>query len=365
MVRMLTVVLDTNALRSDPWLAGAPGKKLLELAARGHATVVYPQVVIDELRRQRREAANHAHEQAAKGVGDMAKAGVDVTQTAAHLKASFEQIEADLDAAFEAVLNRDNVAVAPVPDVSATAILKRDLARRRPFMEIDAKQKLVSVGFRDTLIWETVLAVLGQLGDDEKVLFVTADKGFLSGDSRTIHHDLLTDLDEHKLDRRRVGSAKNILNAIAEVEATAAHVALVAAATNALYALAGEEISQQMVYGGDYEYPEFVQFELPAMETCSISDIDQVTEFEFDEDETTHTVTATAEALINLEGAVFKGDWFIDEGETMSLYGELNDHYFEANSEVAVQVVVELDTSGDTADVQSIVLRSRQARASS
>lgn len=291
----------------------------------------------------------------------MAKAGVDVTQTAAHLKASFEKIDTDLDTAFAAVLKRDNVAAAPVPDVAATEILKRDLARRRPFMEVEVKQKLASVGFRDTLIWETVLAVLELADDYEKVLFVTADKGFLSDDSKSLHQDLLNDLDERDIDRNRTGSVKNVPNAIAEVKAAVATAALVTAATEALYELADTDISQQLVYGGDYDYPDFVQFDVPAMETSFIRYIDQTTEFEFAEDQATGTVTATADALICIEGAVFKGDWFTDGGETMSLSGELNDHYFEASSEVSVRVVVELDTSGGSPEVLSIVLQPGQA----
>ncbi len=354
MVRMLVVVLDTNAVHSDPWLASPPGKKLLDLAASGSCVVVYPQVVIDELLRQRREAADRAHSEAAKGVGDMAKSGVDVRQTIADLEASFAGIGADLLSAFGAVLKRDNVTAEPVPDVAATEILKRDLARRRPFIEIDFKQKPASVGFRDTLIWETVLAILAR-DNERKILFVTADKGFLSVDSKTLHQHLLEDLDERGIGRNRVGSVKNVPHAIAEVEA-ADHAALVTAATDALYELADREISQQMGYGGDYDYPDFVKFEVPAMEGGSISYIDQTTEFEFARQPGSVAVTATADALIYIEGPVFKGDWFIDGGESMSLSGELNDHYFEASSEIAVRVVVELDTSGDSPQALSIQL---------
>ncbi|WP_341358933.1 PIN domain-containing protein [Georgenia sp. M64] len=354
---MLAVVLDTNAVYSDPWLASAPGKKLLELAAHGSCVVVYPQVVIDELRRQRREAAEKAHRQAANGVSDMEKAGVEVTQTAAHLKASFEKIDLDLNTAFEAVLQLDNVVTAPVPDVAATEILKRDLARRRPFMEVEVGQKSASVGFRDTLIWETVLAVLEQDANYEKVLLATADKGFLSDDLKSLHEDLIDDLDGRHIDRKRAGSVKNVFNANAEVGEAAARAALVTAATDALYELAGEDISLQLVNSGDYDYPDFVQFEIPDMESASISYIDQTTAFEFAEDRSTRTVTATADALISIEGVVFKGDWLSDEGETMSLLGVLNDHYFEASSDVSVRVVVELDTSGDSPEVLSIVLQ--------
>ena len=78
MIYMFSVVLDSNAIHSDPWLTSIPGKKLIHLAEDGACVVLDPQVVIDELRRQRREAAERAHDQAAKAVDDMAKAGVDV-----------------------------------------------------------------------------------------------------------------------------------------------------------------------------------------------------------------------------------------------------------------------------------------------
>ena len=362
MVSMLAVVLDANAVHSDPWLAGAPGRKLLELAARGSCVVIYPDVVVEELRRQRRDAAKRAYLVAAEAVRDMAKAGIDVAQTAADLEASFDRIDADLAAAFEAVLERDNVLSGPVPDVTASKILKRDLSRRRPFIEVELKQRSVSVGFRDTLIWETILELLGSDRGVEKVLFVTADKGFLSDDSTSLHQDLLDDLEERGIDLDRIASARNLLHAIAEVEA-AAQAALVTAATNALYELAGREISAQMVYGGDYEFPDFVQFNYPDLESAAITYIDQTTEFQFT-DEGTGTVTATAEALVYIEGAVFKGDWFADEGETMQLLGELNNHYFEASSEIPVRVVVRLDSSGSHPEASSIVLEDVPAQTS-
>lgn len=350
---MIAVVLDTNAVHSDSWLTSEPGKKLLALAERGSCIVIYPQVVIDELCRQRREAAEHAHAQAAKGVSDMAKAGVDVARTAADLKASFRKIDADLDAAFGSVIARDGVTSEPVPNVAVAEILKRDLARKRPFMEVQVKQKPASVGFRDTLIWETVLAVMEPSRGYEKVLFVTADKGFLTEDSKSLHLDLLDDLDERYSDRDCVVSVKNIPHAIAEVE-SAAQAALVTLATNALYELVGKEISLQMVYGGDYDYPDFVNFTTPAVESGCISDIDQTSEFELaDADD---TVTVTADALIYIEGTVFKGDWYMDDTETVQILGELNDHYFETSTEVAVRVVVEIDKSETSPQVVSIVL---------
>lgn len=351
---MLAVVLDSNSIHNDPWLASDPGKKLLDLAAAGSCVVIYPQVVIDELLRQRREAARRAHDQAAKGISDMGKAGIDVTQTASDLAASFEKIGSDLDSAFRALLGRAGVTSEPVPAVPLEDVIKRDLARRRPFKEVEVGQKPVSVGFRDAVIWESVLEVLDPARGYDKVLFVTADKGFLSDDSKSLHQDLLDDLAERGADRGRVVSIKNVPHANSEVEQAAARAVLVTVATNALYQLVGEDISMRMGYGGDYDYPDFVRFKVPVMESGSIDSIDQTSEFEFTE--AGETVTATADALLYIEGAVFKSDWYTSDSETVCISGELNDHYFEASSEVAVRVVVEVDVSDGCPQVVSIVL---------
>jgi len=347
---MFTIVLDSNAIHSDPWLTSIPGKKLIQMAEDGACVVVYPQVVVGELRRQRREAAERAYDQAAKGVGDMAKAGVDVSKTALDLTASFGMITINIDAAFDAVLAKGNIVAVPVPAVTVADLLERDLARRRPFMEIEVQQKKKSVGFRDVLIWETVLALLVPDSGHDRLMFVTADKGFLSDDSKALHEDLLQDLDDRSIARDRIVSVKNIPHAIAEVEADA-HAALVTTATDALYSLVDKDISLHMVYGGDYDYPDFVKFTMPAVESGFISYIDQATEFEFIK--RGEVVIGTSEAFLTIEGAVYKGDW---DTESVTIQGELNDHYFETSSEVEVRVLVEIDASGDKAELVSIVL---------
>jgi hypothetical protein len=351
---MLAVVLDSNAIHSDPWLTGAPGTTLLRLAEGKSCFVVIPEVVRDELRRQRRKSAQESHTQAAKGVRAMAKAGVDVDETDAHLNKSFQRIDADIDAAFTALFNREGVAVEPTPYIDVAKIVERDLDRRRPFQEITHNQKTKSLGFRDVVIWETVLSVLDPARGNGKVLFVSADKGFLSEDSKSLHPDLLGDLDDRGIDRARLVSIKNVLHATTAIKATATQAAQVTAATDALYELVGQEVSEQLVYGGDYGYPDFVDFTVPEIEGAYISGIDQTSGFDISEGE---TLIATAEANVYLEGAVFKGDWYVDQGGSIELGGEINKHYFDASSEVPVRVVVEIEMNGEKPEVTSILLK--------
>lgn len=213
------------------------------------------------------------------------------------------------------------------------------------------RQNPASVG--DTLIWETVLAILDQSRGHEKVLLVTADKGFLADDSRSIHPDLLADLVDRGLGLDRLVSAKNVPHAVTIIETTATQAARITAATDALY----EQVDMQLVYGGDCDYPDFVKFTIQRLESANITDIDQTSELELsDEGE---SLVATADATIYIEGGVFKGDWFSEKGDSVRIAGELNEHYFEASSEVEVRVVVEIDVTGDSPEPVRIVLEDR------
>jgi len=351
---MLTIVLDANPIHADPWLTSPPGMRLRELARTGACRVVVPEVVRQELHRQQREAARESHAKLVKDGEAMAGIGVDVTQTSDHLAETFRRFDADIDRAFAELLNFEGVASEPVPEVPAADILERDLGRRRPFMEVKRKDKRLSVGFRDTLIWETVLAILDPARGYDKVLFVTADGGFLTDDARSIHPDLLADLDKRDFDRDRLVSIKNVYQANAFIENKAVQVGRVTAATEALYELVGQDVSMQMTNGGDYDYPDFVKFAVPPLEGAYISDIDQTSEFEFSGNG--DSVMATAEATVYVEGAVFKGDWYMDEVDSVEVGSELNEHYFEGSSAVDVHVVVEIDVSGDGPEVVRITL---------
>lgn len=426
---MLIVVLDTNAVFRDPWLTQKDAPKLVELAASGACEIVYPRVVLRELTRQRIESARKAHNAASTGVKEMGAAGADVAQTAGLLQDAHDRIEADIEDAFVAVLAKTGIREIPVPEVEASDLLDRDLGRRRPFLEIEQGKTRKSLGFRDVLIWESTLELLEESDPGDSVLFVTFDGGFLADDKKSLHADLLGDLDRLGIPRERVRLARGIPEVISLVENLSAekstrsavgssedassreapdgtlgeelvpsadvpmpdepelpaaeyssdtspsknsveiavdelkvmrpdlsHGALVEAATDALYGLINEDVSEQIAYGGDYAYPSFVQFTVSFTEGATIAGIDQTTEFSFTESpQSPDVLVGTAEAVITLEGALHRGDWFIADG-AVSITGARNDHYLDASAELEVKVVVEIGIEGGEPVVTDIVL---------
>lgn len=244
-----------------------------------------------------------------------------------------------------------------VPSDITARLVERDLARRRPFLEVGSEPW--SAGFRDAVIWETVLVVLSRLQANEKLILVTADKGFLSDGGSSLHQDLLDDLDARKIAHDRIINAQTTFRAQTEVESLVAaaaaeatkRVELVRVATDALYELDGQDISLQMVYGGDYDYPDFVKFQVPPMESQMIVAIDQNTEYRF-EDQVDGIIKGSAEVLLSIEGATFKGDYLVEDEGVLELLGELNNHYFETGAAVEARAVVEIDVSGGAGNYQ-------------
>jgi len=83
-----------------------------------------------------------------------------------------------------------NGEIVPIPEVSIQSLVDRDLARRRPFKEN-------RVGFRDTLIWETIMR-LATTEECEGIVFITENtKDFL--ENNRLHPHLVDDLTQRGL----------------------------------------------------------------------------------------------------------------------------------------------------------------------
>ncbi len=109
------------------------------------------------------------------------------------------------------------------------------------------------------------------------------------------------------------------------------------------------------------------------MENAEISGIDQLTEFVFEPVGAPDDgiVVGRADAEINLEGYTHKSDipWELldgeGEGSSLSIIGDLNDQYYETSTEIVVEVVATIDTSGGLGhyETQEIVLREKVGQA--
>lgn len=186
----MRVVLDTNVLFDDPVMIRDAARRMLELLVPARATLIFSPVVLGELNRRRRDDVEDLHAPTRSRIRKIAAlAGVDSSALLAQTREMVEAADDRWSARWNEVLADSNVEVGVWPKVDSQQMAERELARRRPFMDKDPG----TVGHRDTLIWLGVVELAREDPDDE-ILFVTADKGFLSNSG--LHPHLVEDLDQ-------------------------------------------------------------------------------------------------------------------------------------------------------------------------
>jgi hypothetical protein len=177
------IILDANALIADFTLASPAFRLLFDGVARLDAKLYVVDVSVAEAARKLREELT------------------TLTGTADRLqRISGRPLDLTAFAALDEVVSEYKARVAekfivlPTPAVPHMRVVDRILAGRSPSRGGDR-------GYRDTLIWETVLERFG--AHRGKVLLVTGDGDFSDKSGRP-HADLLTDLNERGVEHERL-----------------------------------------------------------------------------------------------------------------------------------------------------------------
>jgi hypothetical protein len=184
---MIKIAFDTTSFQ-DNWLAQGEAFTLLEdFIAKGEAKGYVSEITVLEHLRHREE----------QGPALVKKAEVALSKVSDLLTESpVPKLPALRDAAtfeseFRSRLKRLGIEIMPFPAVSHSILVKRDLARLKPF---DPNGK----GYRDALIWLGFLDVLDST--TEKVIFVTNNtKDFCGSGETELHTQLITEIQQRSL----------------------------------------------------------------------------------------------------------------------------------------------------------------------
>ena len=177
------LVIDTNIFFDDLRL-----KKSLDLLFKKienvHFSLRIPEVVV-------KETVNIYKEQRQLHLSRLltsARELKSLTSLDINIDVKAEDFEKDLQA-YDRYLREkilSNGDIVPIPDVTLQTLIERDLDRRKPFKEH-------GVGFRDALIWETILNLVTREGY-EGVIFITKNTKDFS-EKNDLHPDLIQDLE--------------------------------------------------------------------------------------------------------------------------------------------------------------------------
>lgn len=355
---MQTVVLDTTVLFSDPFLTSASGRLLLRKVKDRNVRLLIPEVVI-------RESARHYSENVTKSLEARYKSEANLFALGyvPQVKGApppRHRLRDDYDARFRKVLADAGAVVLPLPDVSHDQLLGRLFAERKPF-------KRDGEGYRDALIWESLLAALQP---NDEVAFVTNNvNDFMQSNDRSqLHPDLKHDLQE--VDPTIVLTPYLALKHLVQEITTRAEAAvadvedLLRTKPNALASVVSEverAISAQFPAGSELSLDEALvgPYENPSV--GFIGDFSNVSvEDAREEPGGPVFVFLTAAGHISIDVFVFKADFYsldLDEEQFMVIDSDWNDHYVFGSLERDLTVQVEATWEAEASKLTDVVVQ--------
>lgn len=193
---MKNYVIDTNFIHLDYFLRGTFITALARSASKLNHAVYMPQVVFDELCKQYYEEIDKL-----ESSFNSVQKGLYKLTPAKYQSSDFDFQKQKTD--YEQILTQRcqdlGIWILDYPDVSHRDMVKRELSKRKPFKDSIK-------GYRDALIWETVLkAGKGLRKNDTLVLLTNNTDDFAKPkDKANLHPDLLDDCKEKSIPNNKI-----------------------------------------------------------------------------------------------------------------------------------------------------------------
>lgn len=181
-------VIDTSELHDQKRLEGNLLRLFLLAKNLTKHRVCIPAVVLAEYQRHSREAMEKSAAVIEKELKVLARYWDKLDTKLPPIDSEFQKWRTWIDERLRVA----GIEVIPYPTTTHQSLADRDLARRKPF-------KPSGEGYRDALIWESVLDLAARSTDD--IVFITSNgSDFAEGEH--VHPDLTADLLTRKLENR-------------------------------------------------------------------------------------------------------------------------------------------------------------------
>lgn len=339
---MIVIYPDCNALWNNISLANDVGMKLrAELEATDSELCMSP-VVLSELNRR---ATGELEESSAKLLATIRSATKGRTTMTAPIFAAHDSLVKELRVGIDTQLVElagiPEMVEADWPDVSARQMGERELSRRRPFIDTERG----TIGHRDAIIWEGVLARMEDFEEEDHLVFVSKDNGFRAKDG-ALHSDLLKDLGD-RVDPDQFTIVPSIFDAITVFELRRDAISLrEATIRNAL-----SSFSLQLI-GDSWDFEGVAA--PGGLEEVTVVDVEYLGDESIGEGD---PAECEFDLNVTLEGAMRRDEWSQDDPNISSWGGLINDHYVSVSTSQSVRVTAEVYYDPSTQETEISVDR--------
>ncbi|MFI6542956.1 PIN domain-containing protein [Streptomyces prunicolor] len=194
----LVVVVDTSAFYSDLSLKNAAWESTLLRSSRNQLSLWIPEIVLREAVRHYARSLEESIQSMRTGLAPLRALRLDVGLFPSHKE--LDKIVRERADGFEERLRSKLIEAKarflPLPSTSHEKLLTRALLERKPFRNKGQDpNKKGPDGYRDALIWESVIEATVGLVDEDMLIIVTNNhKDFCDRDDENLSTDLLADL---------------------------------------------------------------------------------------------------------------------------------------------------------------------------
>ncbi len=186
----MKIVLDTNILVNRWFLSGPTFDLLEKYLHQTNSVLILPRIVIQEIQNKYREVLN-------KRIFETSHAIKEVQRLTQHVQTSIQELSIDAELTYDKYEQFLNYKITQLKtqipeynDIPHDIIVRRAIASRKPFGAGDR-------GYRDTLIWETILRKV--VTPTDKTIFITNNSKDFCDSNGELHSDLKEDLTLLKL----------------------------------------------------------------------------------------------------------------------------------------------------------------------
>lgn len=335
------IVFDTSALRFGGSIDGVNALFLAHYADSVGATLWIPEVVFGECKTLIKEEVSRQRAILSRSIRQLSKLGIEADLEVPPEETMIESATEE----FQGKLDSVRVRSLPLPHgLDHHHVLTRLQAGRKPF-RATAKKK--DIGYRDCLIWETVLSLGAddrEGTDDRWVAFITSntvDFAQKSNDHAVLHPELASEAESKKL---KVVLFENVHQFIRQVVKPSL---LLSEQAGTL--LSAHDWKQQLKNWLEkrlideacgYQLADFMNWHGVEVETVGISGVGELVDLEVDEVQELDAGEVVAEVDCRLEVLidffVFRSDAYILDDEDFAHLSDWNEHYFYGDEDGVV-----------------------------
>lgn len=187
-------VIDTNFVHLDFFLRGTNITALAGSADKLGHSVYMPQVVFDELCKQYYEEIEKAKETQRKYFKELNRVNPVASKNQSD---DFDKLRSSYEQVLTQRCQRLGIQILDYPKVEHREMVLRELNQRKPFKDS-------SKGYRDALIWETVLSLGMSVGENDNVIFLTENTDDFAKEKIHLHPDLISDSKDRGLSEDKI-----------------------------------------------------------------------------------------------------------------------------------------------------------------